>query len=478
MKRLHLPFALTGALTRQFLILVAVAILSTQMIDLVVTLTLPPAVSGVTMGLALSRLQQAAAAVEAGPASQAQHALKALGDRRVKFYLLPEAPPPVPAGESAALSALAVRALGLPPSEIRIGAVGPRHELHLPPPRNSRPAGRGVRPRTPPGVTIDQAAFDISPLPRRPFVLAVRSARGWIAIQDAEFGERIWLRRAIPDLAIAFLLILPIALWVGSRIGAQLRNFTGVIERSGSIAAMPHVEEEGPKDVRLMIRAFNLMQARIRTLLADQAMMMAAISHDVRTPLARIRFRTNDLPEDVRRAIAVDIEEIDELVDALLGLTRTDQAPMRTTRFDLSALAQSITDELADAGAQVQFDGPDRAPMLGDPASVKRIISNLTQNALKYAGSAVVRLKCAGERAEVAVEDNGPGVPVAMAEAIFEPFRRLEASRNRSNGGSGMGLAIARHLARKAGGDLTLDTSFTSGARFVLTLPRGLADAA
>jgi signal transduction histidine kinase len=475
---LRRPSNMTGSLTRQFSILVAVAILSTQFVDLIVTQTLPSTMSGVTMGGVLVRLQHAVEAVEAvesAPADTAAAQLEPFNDRRLKFRLLSAAPPAVAPSNETLLRILRVSRLtfGGAPSDIRLIRLGPIREFHLPPPRSSLAAGVGDYPNTPPGVQVDPATFDILTLPGRPLAIAVKTSRGWVAVQDAEHGERIWLRRAVPDLAITILLILPIALWVGSRIGSRLKALAGAIEQSGSETEIPLAEQGGPRDVRIVVEAFNQMQARIRALLADRSMMMAAISHDVRTPLARMRFRIAELPSEIRAGVTADIEEIDELVDALLSLNRADGAPRRVEKFDLSALAQSMVDELADAGADIRFLGDDRAPMRGDFGSAKRILSNLIQNALKYASDTKVILSQLDGQVELAVEDQGPGVPAEMAEAIFEPFRRLDASRSRDSGGSGMGLAIARHLARKAGGELALDCGYQGGARFVLTLPSG-----
>jgi signal transduction histidine kinase len=215
------------------------------------------------------------------------------------------------------------------------------------------------------------------------------------------------------------------------------------------------------------------MQARIQRLVSDRTMMMAAVSHDLRTPLARVRFRINDLEPAARDAIAEDIRQMDELISQMLAFTRDALPNAERRRFDLSALAQSLVDDLADSGGEVTFQGPEKLTVEGNLAAVRRVLSNLLDNALKYAGHAGVELKIEGDVALAIVEDHGPGVPAGMEEAIFEPFRRLEPSRNRKTGGVGLGLAIARNLARGHGGDIVLEPAAPHGARFVFSLPLG-----
>jgi signal transduction histidine kinase len=201
-------------------------------------------------------------------------------------------------------------------------------------------------------------------------------------------------------------------------------------------------------------------------------MMMAAVSHDLRTPLARVRFRIADLEPGVRDAIASDIEQMDELIGQMLTFTRDALPSAERRRFDLSALAQSLVDELADTGADVTFEGPERLTVEANLPAVRRVLSNLLDNALKFAGHARLKLEQAGDDMVLAIiEDDGPGVPPDMHEAVFEPFRRLEPSRNRDTGGVGLGLAIARNLARGHGGDIALDSAAPAGARFIFSLP-------
>ena len=162
---------------------------------------------------------------------------------------------------------------------------------------------------------------------------------------------------------------------------------------------------------------------------------------------------------------------MDELITQMLSFTRDAAPGAERRRFDLSALTQSLVDDLADEGKDVTFEGADKLTVEANLTAVRRVLSNLLDNALKFAGAARVTLATEQDIALAIVEDSGPGVPAGMEEAIFEPFRRLEPSRNRNTGGVGLGLAIARNLARGQGGDVVLQQRPGGGARFVFSLP-------
>ena len=294
-------------LGRQFILLIGAAIVATQVTDLCVRLAMPPTISGVSMGLVLTRIQTARPALDAASATAAQDVARSIGDRRFRVTLTPTPPPPVAPPSAPRARQIAILALGLPESAVRIVKFGPEHELHMPPPRNATPAGLGIRPNVPPNVEIDPARFDYVVLPGRPLALAIRTGHGWLVVQDAENGEAVWLAGIVPDLAITVLLLLPLGLWAGSRVGHKLRTFSAAIAEAGAAPNAPPLEEDGPTELRQVIRAVNQMRARILSLQADRDMMMAAMSHDVRTPLARLRFRIADLPPDVRRPIGEEI---------------------------------------------------------------------------------------------------------------------------------------------------------------------------
>jgi signal transduction histidine kinase len=281
----------------------------------------------------------------------------------------------------------------------------------------------------------------------------------------------LWLRQVGLTFGLTLAALLLPALWIAAHLARRIGAFAEAADRFGRNPDSPPLPEEGPYELRQAAGAFNRMQARIQRLVSDRTMMMAAVSHDLRTPLARVRFRINELEPPVRDAIAEEIQQMDELITQMLSFTRDALPHAERRRFDLSALAQSLVDDLADSGADVTFRGPEKLTVEANLAAVRRVLGNLLDNALKYAGHARVELKVENDVALAIVEDGGPGVPAGMEEAIFEPFRRGEPSRNRKTGGVGLGLAIARNLARGHGGDIILEPIAPKGARFVFCLP-------
>jgi signal transduction histidine kinase len=223
--------------------------------------------------------------------------------------------------------------------------------------------------------------------------------------------------------------------------------------------------------VRTAIAAFNDMQASLRAHMRQRAQTIAAIAHDLRTPLTRLRFRAEQSPDTVRDRMAADIEEMDALIAQAMAFVRGETTPERREVFDLDALASDCADGFIETGAAVTFDGGGELPVRADPAALRRALGNLIGNAVKYAGAARVMAFAEGGQAVVMVEDDGPGLPDDELEAVFEPFRRGERSRNRETGGAGLGLTVARQAARAHGGDVVLVNREGGGLAARLTLP-------
>jgi len=445
-----------------------------------------------------------------------------MSDRRLVFSVLDQPPS---ATEVSPFSDRLAQALGLPVDSVRVefGPGGPRRggrrgpglngfgvsqpgppigpDPQPGPPPDAFPGappgpgpapGSGPGPRNPSiGQRLDRAIGQSRPpgvfLPRgdggRPFRgqgfaffprgrVAVKAGDRWLLVRSGPgVGEDWWLRQVVLTFALTLAALLLPALWIGYRMARRIGAFAEAADRFGRNPDAPQLPVDGPYELQQAAGAFNRMQARIQRLVSDRTMMMAAVSHDLRTPLARVRFRINELEPAMRDAIAEDVRQMDELITQMLSFTRDALPQAERRRFDLSALAQSLIDDLADAGGEVTFHGPDRLTVEGNLPAVRRVLSNLLDNAMKYAGHAGVELKVEGDVDLAIVEDHGPGVPAGMEEAIFEPFRRLEPSRNRKTGGVGLGLAIARNLARGHGGDIVLEPAAPHGARFVFSLP-------
>jgi two-component system OmpR family sensor kinase len=486
-------------LSHQILALVAVSILAAQMAGLIVLLTLPPRPPApVPMELALERIFEAVKQVSGRSAAEAAREARVASDRRLTFTVADQPPVGLDDPFSRRLAQMAAIRLNLPDESVRVVDQGPPARLRGFGLRGDGGGGGGRPPGGPYGRQAPEgrsgpfdgrrdftADFGRGPPDARPEFrramanfprgrrgLAVLAGRHWlIAASPASSAEALWARQVALTFALTLAALLLPALWLADRTALRIRHFAEGADRFGRNPDAPLLQEEGPHELRQATSAFNRMQTRIQRLVTDRTMMMAAVSHDLRTPLARIRFRIADLESDAREAIASDIQQMDDLIGQMLTFTRDALPNDERRRFDLAALAQTIVDELGDSGADVRFEGPERLTVEANMAAVRRILANLLDNALKFAGHARLRLEVSGDAALVIVEDDGPGVPADMSEAIFEPFRRLEPSRNLATGGVGLGLAIARNLARGHGGDIVMDRPAPAGARFVFSLP-------
>ncbi|WP_029353729.1 ATP-binding protein [Bosea sp. 117] len=253
-----------------------------------------------------------------------------------------------------------------------------------------------------------------------------------------------------------------------------LARLGAAVERFGEEAQPVSLPETGASEVRALTRAFNRMQGRIATLVRARTFILGAISHDLRTYLTRLRLRIEMLPEgDIRDRSQRDVEDMNDLLEDALLFAKAGFGISENQTVDLGRVVERECEARIAAGAPVRLAAlPAAARVSAGAAGVARIAANLIDNAVAYGGCADVSVVAQGDRLELRVEDRGPGVPPGEREHIFEPFRRLEASRNRRHGGAGLGLAIARQLAQSYGGELTVGEREGGGARFVLALPR------
>lgn len=264
-----------------------------------------------------------------------------------------------------------------------------------------------------------------------------------------------------------------LAVWATGWITAPLASFARAAERLGMDVMAPPLAEDGPKEVRTASRAFNLMQQRIRSFVEDRLQMLAAISHDLRTPITRLRLRTEQLPIDPgqQAKMLADLDEMEQMVSSSLAFAKDEATSEPSQAIDLSALLEAICDEATDAGRNAEFDWPGRLIYRGRPLAIKRLFTNLVENAVRYGGCAKVSAVRDDDTVEVLVDDQGPGIPADQLEAVFKPFYRLETSRNKRTGGMGLGLANARTIARAHGGDVTLENKPVGGLRAIVRLP-------
>ena len=293
-----------------------------------------------------------------------------------------------------------------------------------------------------------------------------------IAVRDRLHGPPR-LIAFVGVIAIVALGLAGLAILISRRVTAPLGRFSAAATRLGTDVEAPPMDESGPTEIREAAEAFNQMQLRIRRFVDDRTRMLAAISHDLRTMLTRFRLRAEYIDDDEQRGKALsDLTEMQGMLDATLSFARDDASAEPRTSVDLSSLLQTLCDDLADAGQAVAYDGPHRITIECRPAALGRAIANLIDNAVKYGGEAEVGLSDGAEEVEIRIADRGPGIAEADREKVFAPFHRIEQSRSRETGGTGLGLALARNIVRGHGGDITLEDREGGGLVARVALPR------
>lgn len=314
-------------------------------------------------------------------------------------------------------------------------------------------------------ITADRLTF-------APFAASVRLEDGrWATVEPPRGLLSPWQGRLLLALGLSMLLLAPLVWWMARRLTRPIRTFAAAAERLGADPDAEPLTPSGPTEVRTAIHAFNDMQAAIRDHMRRRTQTVAAIAHDLRTPLTRLRFRAEQAPDALRDRMAADVEEMDALIGQAMAYVRGETPSERRERFDLAALVADCARGFAETGAQVDWSEGEPVEVLGDPAALRRAATNLIGNAVKYAGAARVRVGGRDGLAVLTIEDDGPGLPEADLEAVFEPFHRAEPSRNRETGGAGLGLTVARQAARAHGGEVTLSNRPEGGLTAELTLP-------
>ena len=305
-----------------------------------------------------------------------------------------------------------------------------------------------------------------------PFTATVRQADGrWATVSPPQGLLSPWHMRILLSFLASLLLLSPLAWLIARRLTRPIRVFAEAAERLGSDPHAPPLPETGPAEVRNAAAAFNDMQAKLRRYVEGRTQMVAAIAHDLRTPLTRLRFRAEQTEPEIRDRMAADIEQMDGMIAQALAYVRGETVREDRVALDLGALASSVVHDLAEMGAEVAVEAAPGVRVQAEPLNLRRAVGNLAENAVKFAGAAHVRVTAEEGQAVVVVEDTGQGLPEADLEAVFEPFRRAEPSRSRDTGGAGLGLAVARGIARAHGGDVTLSNRPDGGLAARLTLP-------
>lgn len=325
-------------------------------------------------------------------------------------------------------------------------------ETPNPPPQSLRPAVC----RTVSLSLHDGTFLHLALQPRRPPSAGPHQSRPWLYI-------------------FFFATCLGLLAYAVARMSIQpLRQLAQAAAELGRNIERPPLAERGPTEVRHAASAFNTMQAQIRRYIQERTQMLAAITHDLQTPLTRIRLRLEKVQDpELQARLVEDLSAVQTMIKDGLDLARSmnSEEPMQRTDFD--SILDSVCADAAEAGQDVTLSGLTGVPLAVQPNAMRRCLTNLIDNAVKYGGYARVSARRDKNKVIVQVRDGGPGIPEDMLEAVFDPFFRLEGSRSRDTGGTGIGITIARNIAEKHGGRLYLRNHPEGGLVAVLELPTG-----
>lgn len=336
---------------------------------------------------------------------------------------------------------------------------------------------------------VHAVSVDAWAVPQRPRAQRA-NLPGRIVVVSARVGDRYFaVRSRIPaaggrlqgfllwqTLSLYMVLLVPIML-IAWRAAAPLRDLTRAARSHPAARDAPPLEEAGPSDVRDLISAFNAFRASIAAMLAEKDRMLGAVGHDLRTPLASLRVRIEQVDDErLRGKMVASIDEMAAMLTDILALARSGAGTEMRERIAIAALMDELAADYREQGSDVTVDPvPGPAAAMARPMLLRRALRNLIDNALSYGARARLSVRLADGRVQIIVSDDGPGLTDAQIAALVEPFARGEESRNRATGGAGLGLSIARDIAEGEGGALTLRTRAQGGLDAVITL---LADSA
>jgi len=293
----------------------------------------------------------------------------------------------------------------------------------------------------------------------------------WRTVSPRRQGLSPWQWRVLLTLIGTVLLVAPFAWLLSRRLAAPIGAFAAAAERLGRDPRAAPLVLQGPAEVQDATRAFNEMQARLRRYVEDRTAMIGAIAHDLRTPLMRLAFRIETVPEPIRLKAEADIDEMRQMLTAVLDFVRDMNQAHRRQRLDLRSLVESVADNMADVGDDVAVAPGAALVIEGDAVALRAVFANLLSNAVTYAGKARATVTAQAGRAVVEIADDGPGLAPEELARVFEPFYRTEPSRNRATGGVGLGLATVRTVVHAHGGDVILENRPEGGLVARVTLP-------
>jgi signal transduction histidine kinase len=319
------------------------------------------------------------------------------------------------------------------------------------------------------------AAMHFEAQPGFSFVAQVRLRDGALVTFDSRQPAETtgWPYRLLLSLAVLLAAVVAVSLIAVRWTTRPLKSLADAADELGRNIDRAPMREQGPLEVARAARAFNRMQERLAGHVRERTATLAAMSHDLKTPVNRLRLRAELLEDsEVKKKMTHDLDEMQSMILGTLEFMRGGDTAEKPRPVDVNALLESLRADAQDTGAQVTIVGAASVPYVGRPQALKRCLGNLLDNALKYGNSAVMLVDDGPERLVMRIRDHGPGIPEAELERVFEPFYRLEGSRSRDTGGTGLGLSIARKIAQAHGGTLRLRNLKDGGLEAALALPR------
>ncbi|KAF1015033.1 MAG: Osmolarity sensor protein EnvZ [Stenotrophomonas maltophilia] len=352
---------------------------------------------------------------------------------------------------SAWLSGLAAQQLQRPPGQVRLVWVGPGKAPDVQVIAGGAVLDGGQRER----VLREQGAL-LAAMEWPLFELGVQQPDGrWQVVGSDYNGLAAWRRQALLALLGGMLLLAPLVAWAAVRLGRPLRQLAAASEVI-DLHASTSLPEDGPHEVYVLARAIQTSRERLRAQAQDMTRLLAAVAHDLRTPLTGLRLRAEFAPPAQAERMVADIERMSAMIDRVLDYARGELEPPRLQLLDLVPLLQDSVQSARLRGVTLTADLPASLHWHADALLLRRALDNLIDNGARYAGALEVYVCCHGNRLQLDIADRGPGIPAADRARLLQPFQRSEASRSRTTGGAGLGLALAANAARQHHGQLQL----------------------